>query len=61
MLPFEVALRDLFETSTVAKLAQHLRALGRAAGSDVEELCRTLLALTHLSDEDVRARLASNT
>ena len=60
VLPFEVALRDLFETSTVAKLSQHLRALGRSAGADVEDLCRTLLALANLSDEDVRARLASS-
>jgi amino acid adenylation domain-containing protein len=61
VFPFEVLLRDLFETSTVAKLAQHLRALARSSGVDLEDLCRTLRAFASLSDEDVRARLASNT
>jgi amino acid adenylation domain-containing protein len=60
LFPFEVALRDLFETSTVAKLAQHLRQLARASGTDLDEVCRTLLDVSALSEEDVRARLASN-
>jgi acyl-CoA synthetase (AMP-forming)/AMP-acid ligase II len=60
VFPFEVALRDLFDTSTVAKLAQHLRALARADGADLDEICRTLRALADLSDDEVRARLASN-
>jgi acyl-coenzyme A synthetase/AMP-(fatty) acid ligase len=60
VFPFEVALRDLFDTSTVAKLAQHLRALAHAEGVDLEGICRTLRALNQLSDEEVRARLASN-
>jgi amino acid adenylation domain-containing protein len=60
VFPFEVALRDLFETSTVAKLSQHLRTLARANATDLEEICRTLRALAGMSDEEVRARLASN-
>jgi len=60
VFPFEVSLRDLFETSTVAKLAQHLRTLARAAGVDLEQICSTLRALAALSDDEVRARLASN-
>jgi hypothetical protein len=60
VFPFDVALRDLFDTSTVAKLAQHLRGLARADGVDLEEICRTLRAVAELSDEEVRARLASN-
>jgi amino acid adenylation domain-containing protein len=60
VFPFEVLLRDLFETSTVAKLAQHLRTLARTAGVDLDEICRTLQALDELSDDEVRARLASS-
>jgi len=60
VFPFEVALRDLFDTSTVAKLALHLRALARGQGVDLEEICRTLRSLAELSDDEVRARLASN-
>jgi amino acid adenylation domain-containing protein len=59
VFPFEVALRDLFDTSTIAKLSRHLRALARASGTDLEEICRTLHALEHLSDEEVSERLAS--
>jgi acyl carrier protein len=59
VFPFEVKLRDLFERSTVAKLAQHLRTLARSAGVDLEEICRTLHALAGLSDDEVRERLAS--
>ncbi len=60
VFPFEVALRDLFDTSTVAKLAQHLRTLARSSGVELEEICRTLRALAGLSDDEVRARLASS-
>jgi acyl carrier protein len=60
VFPFEVALRDLFDASTVAKLAQHLRTLARAAGTDLEETCRTLREVAGLSDQEVRRRLASN-
>ncbi|MEQ1894624.1 MAG: non-ribosomal peptide synthetase, partial [Planctomycetota bacterium] len=59
VFPFEVALRDLFETSTVAKLAQHLRLLARRAGVDLDAICETLRSLELLSDEEVRARLAT--
>jgi amino acid adenylation domain-containing protein len=60
VFPFEVALRDLFDASTVAKLAQHMRTLARAAGTDLEEICRTLREVAGLSDEEVHRRLASN-
>ncbi|MSR62142.1 MAG: amino acid adenylation domain-containing protein [Planctomycetes bacterium] len=60
VFPFEVSLRDLFETSTVAKLATHLRNLARGAGVDLDEICTTLRTLASLSDDEVRARLASN-
>src|SRR6185503_1687542 len=56
VFPFEVLLRDLFDKSTVAKLAQHLRTLARGAGVDLEEICRTLQALGNLSDDEVRER-----
>jgi amino acid adenylation domain-containing protein len=59
VFPFEVKLRDLFDSSTVAKLARHLRTLARSAGVDLEEICRTLHALAGLSDDEVRERLAS--
>jgi len=60
VFPFEVSLRELFETSTVAKLAAHLRTLARGAGVDLDEICTTLRALAGLSDDEVRRRLASN-
>jgi amino acid adenylation domain-containing protein len=60
VLPFDVALRDLFDNGTVAKLARHLRALAREGGVELDETCRTLRALAQLSDDEVRARLASN-
>jgi amino acid adenylation domain-containing protein len=59
IFPFEVLLRDLFDKGTVAKLAQHLRALARSEGVDLEEICRTLRAVAAMSDDEVRARLAS--
>jgi len=59
LFPLEVLLRDLFDKSTVAKLAQHLRTLARSTGVDLEEICRTLSALSELSDDEVRERLAS--
>ena len=60
IFPFEVALRDLFETSTVAKLARHLRALARASGVDLEAICCALREIAGLSEEEVHRRLASN-
>ncbi len=60
VFPFEVTLRDLFDTSTVSKLARHLRNLAKNEGVDLAEICRTLRALADLSDDEVRARLASN-
>jgi amino acid adenylation domain-containing protein len=60
VLPFEVALRDLFDTSTVAGLAQHLRKLAGGSGHDLEEICRTVQALVAMSDREVASRLASN-
>ena len=60
VLPFDVALRDLFDTGTVAKLAQHLGTLARRDGVDLAEICRTLRSLAQLSEDEVRARLASN-
>jgi hypothetical protein len=59
IFPFEVLLRDLFDASTVSKLARHLRSLARAAGVDLDEICRTLRAIEGLSEGEVRARLAS--
>jgi len=60
LFPFEVALRDLFETSTVAKLAQHLRMLARRTAVDLDGICQTLRSLGELSDEEVRARLTGS-
>jgi amino acid adenylation domain-containing protein len=59
LLPFEVALRDLFEASTVAALARHLRKLATTAGVDLEAVLRTLRQVAELSDDEVAARLAA--
>jgi amino acid adenylation domain-containing protein len=59
VLPFELALREVFDAGTVAGLARRLRSLARADGVDVDEICRTLRELERLSDDEVRARLAS--
>jgi amino acid adenylation domain-containing protein len=58
IFPFEVALPDLFEARTVARLSELLRSRGRGAGVDAEEICRTLLSIEELSEEEVAARVS---
>ncbi len=58
-LPFEVALRDLFDTSTVSALAAHLRTLARSSGVDLDEVCRVLRSVAELPDDEVVRRLAA--
>jgi hypothetical protein len=60
VLPFEIALLELFDTSTVARLCEHLRKRAGGSGHDLEETCRTLQTLAAMSDEEVARRLASN-
>ncbi len=59
IFPFEVSLPDIFESRTVARLAEHLRGLGREARVDAEEICRTLLAIDELSEEEITTRMTS--
>ena len=60
ILPFDVSLRDLFDAGTVAKLARHLGTLARGDVVDLAEICRTFCSVADLSEDEVRARLASN-
>jgi hypothetical protein len=59
LLPFEVALRDLFDTATIAGLARRLAALARAHGTDIHAICTAVQRVAALRDDDV-ARLASS-
>jgi amino acid adenylation domain-containing protein len=59
VLPFELALRDLFDAPTVARLAQRLRAQAEAAGVDLDAICHTLRAIAELGEDEVRARYAA--
>ncbi len=57
IFPFEVSLPDIFETRTIANLAENLRTRGIHAGIDTEEVCRLLREIEELSDDEVAARL----
>ncbi len=58
VLPFEVALPDLFEGRTVAGLAARLRASGLRHGVDAEEVVRLLRRIERMSDAEVAARVS---
>ncbi len=60
ILPFEISLPDIFEARTVAKLSDLLRARGLEARVDAEEICRTLLSIEELSEEEVAARVSGS-
>jgi len=57
ILAIDVSLPDLFETRTPASLAARLVERGGRNGIDVEEICRILLEIDALSDEEVAAAI----
>lgn len=55
----DVPLRALFENPDVGRFAAYLEAAGREAGVEVVEIARAVLALSEMSDEQVRELLAA--
>lgn len=59
VFPLQLPLRYLFGSPTVADLAKRIEEKGEAEGVDVMEIARTVLSVTQLSDDEVKAMLAS--
>ncbi len=59
IFPFEITLPDIFRCETVARLSDHIRSIGFENGLDAEEVCRTLMMIESLSDEEVADRMVS--
>jgi amino acid adenylation domain-containing protein len=58
VFPFTTSLPDIFDSRTVARLAEVVRAKGSQAGVDSEEVCRTFLVISSMSDDEVAQQLA---
>ena len=59
IFPFSIELRSIFETGTVARLAEHLIAAGAGPRVDAGEVAKLLRKIQELSDEEVAQRLAA--
>jgi amino acid adenylation domain-containing protein len=57
ILPFDVAVPDIFETATIARLATRLTELGDRRSVDVRAVCGVVQEVARLSDAEVAARL----
>ena len=57
IFPFEVTPTDLFESSTVSRLAARINELAGTRGTDAEEICALLRSLDELSEEEIAARI----
>ena len=55
ILPFQLALADIFQFSSVEQLSERITALGTENGVDAEEVCSILESIDELSDEEVAA------
>ncbi len=59
ILPFDLSLPDIFESRTVARLAELVRRHGRQSEVDADEVCSTILMIEGLSDDEIDARIRS--
>ena len=59
IFPFEITLPDIFESTTVARLAELIRSKGRDAGIDAVDICRTLQMIEQLSDDEIEAQIGT--
>jgi hypothetical protein len=55
ILPFQLALADIFQFSSVEQLSERITALGAENGVNAEEVCSILESIDELSDEEVAA------
>ena len=60
VFPIEISLRDLFESLTVAGLAERILQAGQKAHVEVVEIAQTLMQMNQLSDEEVEAMLTKD-
>ena len=59
ILPFDITLPDIFQSRTVARLADLIRSRGRESGLDAEEVCAMLLEIEELDDDEIEAQIGS--
>jgi amino acid adenylation domain-containing protein len=58
IFPLDLPLRRIFQSKTVAEMAEYFDAAGSEAGIDVDKIARVLLGLNPLADDEIKELLA---